>query len=168
MPRGVYDRSKSKSTKGGDAATSKPAPVHKKMQVKSTKTGVQQAVKAEKTGPSYSRAAEASFAFQILGTNLTTLVSVLKELGDTTVELKTLGISQEIKETLDTISSLRREIFGEVRPVSVSPVKTHAAEYVDVKQTTPVTMTESPAPATTLPQGNAAFTPPAPPALPHH
>lgn len=193
MPRGVYDRSKKK----GEAAPAKKAPVAKAAPVKAAP--VVKAVKAKTLSEAheyvqgsapasldYGRAAAASFGFQILGANLSTLADAHKALnGDTQLYALLAG---EIKDTVLTLAALRKDVFrdllltqGSASVAGVPEISASDIEGSEVVEEAPPAPIPAPVihapvaaalpvppPAPTLPQGNSGYTPPAPPTLPHH
>ncbi len=181
MPRGVYER----KPKAAQAA----APAQKK-QVAKTAIKVKKVAKPV-SGPKEpapatfgynnvaqpDRAVTESYRFQLLGQNITTL-SEARERAKDNPELEGV-ISAELAKTIGALSVLRQQVFGDLTPTAepkaeeveeetegtapapvAAPVNNHTESHPAHVQAAPS--------APSLPQGNAGFVPPAPPAIPHH
>lgn len=174
MPRGVYDR----KPKGEKAAT--PAPAKKAPAVKTVAKQPAKATVVAKPEPrvkdvvAVRSASDALAAFNILQTNLVTLAGSFKSLENVVGDF---GLAKEIKETIETMAALRRDVFSDLlatdAPVVVTAPMVEAEEPPVILPTALPTLVLPQAPppvvaSPTLPQGNSNYTPPAPPAIPHH
>lgn len=199
MPRGVYVR-KPKDEKSSAPVAAKKAPIIKaaaaKAVTKVATKGKTLSKKAEKAPLASAVAEEAQvgyaridheasmvgiYGFQILGTNLTTLVGAHAGLVHGTPGKIREAIEAEMAETIKLFGALRTKTFGAAllpAPADEQPAvveKAQLAADLEEGTSTEPSAPEEPVLAVppvvhshTLPQGNASFTPPAPPALPHH
>lgn len=178
MPRGVYPRKKK-----GEAAVAE-APAEVKQKRKYTKKAaplanapIAAADMEKSVAPTAVKFLDTTYGFQTLGVNLSTLTDAYTRLRDTDPQISS-KIGEELLGTLATMRSLRIETFGglsgEAINTKIAAVEEGLKKEVaaPVQAPAPVTapppaVAAPPPPATTLPQGNAGYTPPAPP-LPHH
>jgi hypothetical protein len=198
MPRGVYVR-KPKDEKSTAPVVAKKAPIIKaaaakavtkvaaKVKATPVKTKLQRASAPADEGQAinptidYDNSMAGPYGFQILGSNLTTLVGAHAGLIHGTPGKIREALEAEMAETLKLIAALRAKTFGAaLAPKLVVTITQPAVESLAEAQDEDTGASEPSAPEepvaaapvvhphTTLPQGNASFTPPAPPALPHH
>jgi hypothetical protein len=167
MPRGVYDRSKSKAERATAAAPKKAAPPAKAVAKKAAVEAKQLApAKASKAQPmavldTTHQSEDLAVTFSILGHNLSALTQSYTTFSANSGSSVAKQLEAEISETIKAMKTLRVATFGDA-----SAPATEAKE--EIQQTAPAQAAPPVITPTALPAGNPNYTPPAPPTLPSH